>query len=245
MAKPGVRLLGRLRDRRSLPATDADWERVVLLEPRPTSYDPVLVSDGGGLAFPPSALDGPGRQPQPGDPAVDALLAQLARQRSASEPSGAPGLTGWRTLARSEREVLFGHGLPPRLVTVAMRRDRRRDAWSTVVVTTGRPLRSARDGIRASGWRLDPAREPAPEDTVLRVLVTEQNRSGGARADGRLLAPDLHDGADELVLTMFVTPLPGVQQPSSSTQETPARVVLPRPVGRRPVSDGALYEPEW
>ena len=214
----------------------------MLLEPRPAPYDPALVSDGGGLPFSPAALDAAPGHLQPDDPAVGALMAQLARQKSTKGSSAGPSLDGWRMLARSDSEVLFGHGVPPQLVTVAMHRGRRRDAWTSVAVTKGRPLRTVRDGVRASGWRLDPTREPAPGDTVLRVLVTEQTRSGGKRADDRLLAPDLHDGARELVLTMFVTPREGFQQPGMSSLETAARVLLPTPIGHRPVSDGALYE---
>ena len=242
MPRSSAHLLGRLRRRGALPATDEEWEQVVLLEPRLASYDPGLVSDGGGLPFAPAALDGPDGRLASDDPAVGALVARLARQKASQNQSGAPSLEGWRMLARSEREVLFGHGVPPQLVTLAMRRGRRGETWSSVVVTTGKPLRSVRDGVRASGWRLDPAREPTPGDTALRILVTEQSRSGGERADGRLLAPDLHDGSDELVLTMYVTPRPGVQQPASAILETPARVRLPQPVAGRQVSDGAIYE---
>jgi hypothetical protein len=108
-------------------------------------------------------------------------------------------------------------------------------------VSTGRPLRATRDGVRASSWRLDPTREPNPEDAIVRVLVTEQTLAGGKRADTRLLAPDIHVGAGELTLTMFVTPRPGFQMPSPNP-ETPARVALPSPIGVRQLVDGALYD---
>jgi hypothetical protein len=74
----------------------------------------------------------------------------------------------------------------------------------------------------------------------LRILVTEQTWAGGNRADDRLLAPDLHVGEEELVLTMFVTPRPGFQIRAPSP-ETPARVALPCPVGTRRIIDGALF----
>jgi hypothetical protein len=150
-------------------------------------------------------------------------------------------LEEWRVLARCDDEVLFGYGLPPHLVTVAMRRETR-NRWASVAVSTARPLRAARDGVRASSWRLDPAREPKPEDTIVCVLVTEQTWAGGKRADTRLLAPDVHVGAEEVVLTMFVTPRQGFQV-RSPNPETPARITLPNPIGLRQLIDGALYDP--
>ncbi len=243
MPEPSARLLDRLLGRGSGRLTARDWERSATLEARPAPYIPDLVSDGGGLPFAPAALDVPVDRLRRDDPAVGALLAQLARQRSRRDGSDEPSLDGWRILARGDRDVLFGLGRPPELLTVAMRRDRRRDTWTSVAVTRARPLRAQRDGVRASSWRLDPTRELVPEDTVLRVLVTEQTRAGGKRAGDRLLAPDLHERDDELVLTMFVTPREGFQSLVPPV-ETPARVVLPHPIGQRPVIDGALYEPD-
>jgi hypothetical protein len=241
MSEPSVGRFGRLFGRRSTVPTERDWERSVLLEPRPGSYDPDLVGDGGGLPFPPTALAAPAGQLEPNDPAVAALLALIARQKTTKGTSAVPSLDGWRVLARSDDEVLFGHELPPHLVTVALRRDARRQTWTSVAVSTARPLRATRDGVRASGWRLDPTREPNPQDTIVRVLVTEQTLASGKRADTRLLAPDLHVGVDELVLTMFVTPRQGFQV-RSPNPETPARVALPNPIGRRRLIDGALYD---
>jgi hypothetical protein len=223
-----------------------------------------LISDGGGLPFPPAALSDAPAQLDAEDPAVAALVAQLTRTGSKGKsrrpwkratptptptPTPAPadtgpglhGLDGWRLLARSDGEVLFGRGRPPQLLTVAVARDGRRSTWTCVGMSAARQLRATRDGVRASGWRLDLSHEVNPEETVLRVLVTEQTWSGGQRADGRLLAPDLHDGRDELVLTMFVTPRPGFQI-RSPNPETPARIALPRPVGARRLIDGALYD---
>ena len=102
-------------------------------------------------------------------------------------------------------------------------------------------MRATRDGIRASGWRLDPTHELDPDETMLRVLVTEQTFSGAQRAHGRVLAPDLHVDGGELVLTMFVTPRPGPQV-RAANPETPVRVALPHPVGPRRLTDGALYD---
>jgi hypothetical protein len=235
--------------------SEHDWERSVVLEPRPAPRVPELIRDGGGLPFAPAAFTRPPEPLDPEDSAVGALLAQLSR-RTASKgasrlpwrrataalaiPQASPSLDGWRLLARTEEEVLFGRGRPPQLLTVALRRDGRGGRWTCLGVSAARPLRTTRDGVRASRWRLDPTSEAAPEDTLLRVLVTEQTFSAGQRADSRVLSPDLYVDAEELVLTMFVTPLPGFQT-RSPNPETPVRVKLPHQVGSRLLIDGAVY----
>jgi hypothetical protein len=221
--------------------TERDWKRSALLEPRVLAGEPELLSDGSGLAFARSALDAPDGELPAGDPAVEALVAQLARQKSVGDGPAQAGLDGWRLLARTDDEALFGHGLPPRMVTVTMRQGSGRHPWSSVAVTKAEPLRASRDGVRASGWRLDPSYDPEPQDTIIRVLVTEQTRAGGKRADGRLLAPDLHVTDEELILTMFVSPLNGFYL-AASVPETVARVALPVAIGQRRLIDGALYD---
>jgi hypothetical protein len=253
VSEPARRRLGRFPARKPSVPTERDWERSVLLEPRSAPCHPELISDGGGLPFPPAALAGSAEQLDPMDPAVGALIAQITRRTASKSASrglrkrgpapapAPPSLDGWRLLARADDEVLFARGRPPELLTVAVRQDTRRRTWTCVAVSAARPLRSTRDGIRASGWRLDPTCEANPEETILRVLVTEQTWAGGQRADSRLLPPDLHVGAEKLVLTMFVTPRPGFQT-RSPNRETPARIALPHPVGPRRLTDGALYD---
>jgi hypothetical protein len=240
---------GRLSSREPKPPSERDWERARVLEPRSAPRHPELISDGGGLPFSPSALDGPPGRLDPQDPAVSALVAHLAARagakrgsrvpwkRAATPAAPPPSLGDWRLLARSDDEVLFGRGRPPRLLTVALRQGRR--SWSHAASNAARPLRAARDGIRASSWRLDPTVELLLDETVLRVLLTEQTFSGGQRADDRVLTPDLYVDDDELVLTLFVTPRPGYQA-GSHNPETPLLIALPGPVGTRRLIDGAL-----
>jgi hypothetical protein len=248
VSESSSRRFGRLRARHPDRLTERDWERSVLLEPRPAPRCPELVSDGGGLPFAPASLAGSIAQLDPKDPAVEALMTQIRRAAAKSASHGSsnqPGVTasldGWRLLARVDGEVLFGRGRPPQLLTVAVRKDGLRGRWTCAGASAARQLRATRDGIRASGWRPDLTREADPEETVLRVLITEQTWAGGQRADRRLLAPDLHASAEDLVLTMFVTPRPGFQV-RSPNPVTPARIALPHPVGSRRLIDGALYD---
>ena len=242
-----MRLVARAR---GMP-TERHWERSAVLEPRYAPRVPELISDAGGLAFPPSALDGPFKSLDRRDPAVEMLAARLEGRAGSSplrrseqpverRPSSST-LDGWRVIARTGKEALFGHGMPPDLVMIAVQKHARRGAWSRADKTAGRPLRVTRDGIRASSWRLDPTHEPRADDTVLRILVTEQMYAGGKRADGRVLDPDLYEDEHELILTMFVTPLEGFQI-RSPNPKTPVRVALPQPVGSRELIDGAVYD---
>ncbi|HUA45357.1 MAG TPA: hypothetical protein VMA77_09040 [Solirubrobacteraceae bacterium] len=251
MSGSGDGLRGRLMARARGVPTERHWERSALLEPRNAPRAPELISDAGGLPFHPGALDGPFKPLDPSDPAVEMLAAWLegrgpnpprkTEQQLESRPSSS-ALEGWRLVARTREEALFGFGMPPHLVMVAVRRDARRGTWSRLDKTAGRPLRVTRDGIRASSWRLDPTNELRADDTVLRILVTEQTYAGGKRADGRVLDPDLYEDERELILTMFVTPIEGFVM-RSPNPETPVRVALSQPVGSRELIDGAVYEP--
>ncbi len=225
-----------------------------MLVPRLTGPVPELVSDGAGPPFPPEALSGSADPLDPTDPAVAALLAQIRGQRpplrlpwrrgatraAEDTPQARAELAGWRELARADGEALFARGRPPALLTVAIGRDERTGLWGPLAITREKPLRAARDLIRASSWRLDVGAEPQPQDTELRILVTEQRRAGGKPATGRFQVPDLHLGPDQAILTIFVNPLPvmGVQGPNP---ETPVRIALPEPLGERELLDGAIF----
>jgi hypothetical protein len=191
------------------------------------------------LPFSPAALFAPLAPPDPGDPAVAPLLRELAGSRLPAD-AARTALASWRELAATDAERLFGRGLPPDLVTVSVRRGRR--GWTLVGVTRGRALRATRNGIRASSWRPDPDLTAGPGDRRLAILVTEQQRSAGRYATGRLLTPDLHMGEEELTLTVYVEPVPVVGI-AGANPETPVWVELPEPIGERILRDGSLWEP--
>jgi hypothetical protein len=234
------RRFGFRRARPTKLPTDRDWERSDLLDAQPASRLPELVSDGAGLAFTTAVLASPAPPLDADDPAAAGLLAHL-RQLALRGPRGAPppSLDGWRALTRADDEALFGLGRPAQLVTVSMRLDPKRRTWSAASASQGRPLRAVRDGIRASAWRADPTQTIEPDETVLRVLVTEQTFAFGQPARGRVLTPDVFLGEDELVMRIYVTPRPGFQA-GARNPETPVRIALPEPIGARRLLDGAL-----
>jgi hypothetical protein len=238
---------------RKPPAPEA-WAHAPTLIPQGSTPEPGLISDGGGLPFPPDRPFQPFAPLDPREPPVAALLVQIERGRQQAQPTRllrpkpkpppietAEKLTGWRELARAEDEVLYGRGRPPHLLTVAVRRGRL-GRWAPLGASNSRPLRAVRDGVRASSWRLDPTFALDPSLTALQILVTEQTMASGTPVEDRLLTPDLYLGSDRLVLRVYVQPLEGYIG-RTSRHETPVFVALPEPLGRRHVLDGALYEP--
>lgn len=220
------------------------WKRADRLTPVHGPQRPEFVSDGSGLPFQPAVLDAPATPLDPGDPPVQVLLSQLRHSRRLEVPDDdRSALAPWRMLARTNDAALFGSGRPPGLITVAVSQDSRRGNWSCLAVSTALALRAAREGIRASSWRPDPTNPPRPDDTELRVLVTEQTHATGKLAHGRMLPPDLYLDGERIVLRCFIRPLGGFQNRALKNAETPAIVELGEPLGERLLLDGAVYAP--
>lgn len=228
------------------------WESAPVLVPVTAAAEPELISDGGGLPFPPGRAVEPSAAVDPADPAVAALLVQIDRGRRQSQPTRlfrpkarpepmetAKKLAAWRELARTEEEALFGRGTPPHMVTVAVKRGPR-NRWAPLGVSNSRPLRASRNGVRASSWRLDPTFSLSPDVTELRVLLTERTMATGTPAADRLLEPELVVDSERLVLRMYVKPLEGYVG-RTVKHETPLIVRLPEPLGARELVDGAVW----
>ena len=244
-------------DKDPTPPPPEAWEHAPTLETVPAPEEPALISDGGGLPFEPVRVMGSPAPLDPADRAVAALLVQIDRGRQQAQPTRlfrpkakpapmaiAEKLAGWRELARTDDEVLFGRGTPQQLLTVAARRGMR-NRWSPLGASNARPLRAVRDGVRASSWRLDPSSEPRADQHELRILVTERTMASGTPAAGRLLSPDLYLGEQRVVLRFYVRPIEGYvgRAGKPGKHETPVIVRLPEPLGNRQLLDGALYEP--
>jgi hypothetical protein len=244
----------RTEDEDRKPPPPEAWAHAPTLIAQASTPEPGLISDGGGLPFAPDIPFQPFAPLDPGDPPVAALIVQIDRGRRQAQPTRilrpkpkpppietTQKLTGWRELARTEDEVLYGRGRPPQLLTVAVRRGRL-GKWAPLGASNSRPLRAIRDGVRASSWRLDPTFGLSPELIALHILVTEQTMASGTPVEDRLLTPDLHLDSERVVLRVYVQPLEGYIG-RTSRHETAVIVALPEPLGPRQVIDGALYEP--
>jgi hypothetical protein len=240
----------KLRD----PPRPEAWEHARRLTPELVAREPALISDGGGLPFTPAAAFSAAQPLDPSDPKVAALIRQIDLGRRQAQPDRlfrpkakpppmetSQKLAGWRELAGDEAEVLFGRGRPPRLVTVAAKRGLL-NKWSPLGASNSRPLRATRERVRASSWRLDPSFELTPEQTELRILVTEQTMATGTPVADRLLTPELYLDESEVLVRVYVEPLEGYIG-RTSRYETPVIIELPEPLAGRSVTDGALYIP--
>ncbi len=241
----------KLRD----PPRPEAWKDARTLTPTIAAREPELISDGGGLPFTPAAAFSAAEPLDPSDPRVLALIRQIDLARRQAQPDrlfrpkakpppmeASQKLAGWRELAGDEAEVLFGRGRPPHLLTIAVRRSGLLNKWSPLGASNSRPLRATRDRIRASSWRLDPSFELNPEQTELRILVTEQTMATGTPVADRLLTPELHLDESEVLVRVYVEPLEGYIG-RTSRYETPVIIELPEPLAGRRVTDGALYIP--
>ncbi len=246
------------KEEKRIPPPPEAWEHAATLTPVACTEQPALISDGGGLPFAPEQPFEPFEPLDPDDPAVAALIAQIDRSRQQSQRRGLLGLgrrtatpaapaptsdteklAGWRALAGTDDEILYARGRPPQLLTVAVQRTRR-GRWEPVGVSNSRPLRASREGVRASSWRLDPSFELTPQSTELHILVTEQTLASGALASDRLLTPELHLGAQDVILRVYVKPFEG-DVGRARRYETPVIIALPEPLGSRLPVDGALW----
>jgi hypothetical protein len=232
------------------PTPEKEWAKADTVLPLPTRRLPTEISDGSGLGFSPETLTAELPPLDPEDPAVKVLIQQIdhsafgpqvrlpwrREHRSATELAAL--LDGWRLLASTQERRLFAKDVPPRMLTVGVQRKGKR--WEIGGVSPARQIRASRNGLRASSFRLDPEHPPTPQDSVLRLLVTEQTRGGGRLAYGRFQAPDLYLDEQEALLRCFITPLDGWQA-GTRAWETPVLVQLPEPLGDRRVVDGSIY----
>ena len=230
------------------------WESAPALVPVIAAAEPELISDGGGLPFRPGRAVEPFAAVDPADPAVAALLVQIDRGRRQSQPTrlfrakarpepmeAAKKLAGWRVLARTEEQALFGRGTPPHMITVAVKRGPR-NRWAPLGASNSRSLRATRDGVRASSWRPDPTSSLSPDATELRILVTERTMATGTPAAHRLLEPELFVDSERMILRVYVKPLEGYVG-RTFRYETPLIVRLPEPLRARELVDGAVWSP--
>jgi hypothetical protein len=96
-------------------------------------------------------------------------------------------------------------------------------------------------GLGPASWALDPA-YPAPtaDSTELHILVWELACSGGSPATGRMAPPIVSYADESLTVTIGVTGVGGIAT-CPGPPGTPAKVVLPQPLGDRTLLDGYTH----
>jgi hypothetical protein len=88
-------------------------------------------------------------------------------------------------------------------------------------------------------WHLDPdSPPPRPEDTSFVAMVTERVCANGREIRGILLPPVIDYRADEVIVSLYVEPVPGGPQACPGTLPTRFEIPLAEPLGDRQLVDG-------
>lgn len=93
---------------------------------------------------------------------------------------------------------------------------------------------------RQAQWAVDPAFDVTPETTEVPLFVGEVACASGHDAAGRIDV-DVEHHDDEIVVTAYVRPRPGVQE-CQGNPPTPYLLELDEPVGDRTLRNGATQE---
>lgn len=204
----------------------------------------VLLLECSGTRFPASTFDLPADAENGDSPEAVVLRAFLASVDSTPGGVGPFGpAEGWRLLARSAAEVMYGRGEPPMLRGYVKLR---------LVGGTWRPAgygghcvtRPFRKGLNVCRWGLDPAVSlPGETATAIHVIVNDSQCASGVGPDNRLREPEI-EMTDESVTVLFATTtLTGMQ--TCPGHPAAKRVVeLDEALGLRRLLDGGIYPPQ-
>jgi hypothetical protein len=185
----------------------------------------------GGLAFPPSALDGP-RTYERGASEPARALRRYLRRADAGLPR-----SGWFLLAerRDAFEVAAGRG--PEHDWMEFERVDGRWRWNG---GGGCFMRTRHYGLPAVTWWRRGNDTPASAATRIPVFVQEDACASGGTARNRILRPLVHYGHHTVTVTYFVRPVNGLAT-CQGVPPTRATLVLDEPLGGRRLRDGGPY----
>lgn len=193
-----------------------------------------LVTCGYG-GFPAADLDAVGEDQDDADPAAAALRAYIARARPVADwiPE-----RGYFEVLRTPDLVLWINRNADGLVqAIAQLGD---VGWTATVAGCQNP-ESVTEGTVPATWAF--AELPDPQATVLRVLATSRECSGGAPTGDRLRPPEVVETADSVTITFTADPLPPGAYDCLGSPPTSATVQLAAPLGDRAVFDGGTIPP--
>ncbi|MCY3633461.1 MAG: hypothetical protein OXH29_12390 [bacterium] len=199
--------------------------------------DPIVTCRG----LPPvpySTLINPPSIDQFDHPAVDALLAQLDSPMTEPLPQG-----DWVVIKIDEDEARFAAIDSDQMGTATFKRHIG-DSWGLSSWSSGgrcNPVVPLPEGLRRVSVHLYPDALPNPEDTSIKLLVTESDCANGRTMGDALMGPQLVE-TDEAVLVAFaVVPVYG-SATCPGNPSTSVTIELSQPLGQRTLYDG-LYVP--
>ena len=197
-----------------------------------------LVTCAGIPPVPFSKLSNPVPIDDVDHPAVEALRT-LVQQRSVWElPDG-----DWQVINIDENHATFAVTAPEGFGSATFERTSR-DNWVIVGSGTGPPCEPVvvlPEGLNRVAIRLGSI--PSPEDTSIRLLVTEESCASGREMGDALLGPQVIE-TDEAVLVAFaaVSPIGPAECPGNPS--TPVTIRLSQPLGQRTLYDGLHVPPK-
>lgn len=201
----------------------------------------------GGRTFPEAGLEAPTGVEKATGPEFDALRATLAK--FGSEFPGSSEWT-WRLAGRDDTGAVFLARTdalgPPGWVSVDVATGAH--GWEPQGMGQCDPHVVLSSEFGPATWALDPAYpSPTADTTELHILVWERACSGGAPATGRMSAPVIGYGSDEVTITIGVRALQVVPGTGLITcpmpPGTPASLRLSEPLGKRTLLDGGQVPP--
>jgi hypothetical protein len=210
----------------------------------PSAVDPEVATVNvtcGGPAFPTSVLSEAGTAETDPGPEADALRALLQRP----EATDLLPPTGWRLAVHTGDMVVYIADVPARADEPAfadVTLELVDGAWRMRGFGQCRPVADVGPGLGLAEFRVAGHERLTPETTELDVLVTERACNSGQDARGRIVEPAIIPGADAITVVFGVVPRGGVHS-CPSNPETPARLVLPEPLGDRMLLDGSSVPP--
>lgn len=178
------------------------------------------------------------RNPLPLDPTDPLAVAyrDTVLDRGETAPVDRPDA---RLVHRDDRYAVFARGNPPGRVDVLAPGG---SGWAVIgTIPCPDPLRIvAPDGVDWVSWTLDPAAPvPGPDDTAIRVLVTQPPCGIEQRLDGRLLPPEVAVRGERVLVAIGASTLPPETTCTPGTPPPVAlTVTLPAPLGGRALVDG-------
>ncbi len=218
----------------------------------PSDSPDQLLTCGGEMAFPRSALTDRMAIAESDHPAAEAMVAFVADLPVESGPDSdlPPGGLDWYVLVIGEESALFARfdegatgddgaddGRPSH--TVAVDRSATGSAWTVSGWSFGCDPRVAiPDGLGRVEITFDPQfGPPEADDTTIALLVTERDCASGQEMGDRLLGPQVIETDTEVIVAFAATPVVGGAT-CQGNPATPVTVELDRPLGDRIVIDG-------
>jgi hypothetical protein len=218
------------------PPTEPPFERPATMIPAEGS-DPWVTCRGTSMPFRLSALDDP-LVLAPDDPLRVAFEELISG-------GGMGSADQYRLLARTDEVAVYAWGDPPTSF-VQMRMERGR--WISGGSVSGAactPKVLLPEGVAELEWSLDPDHPaPQPGDTVLHLLVSRLDCSGGEPVgDDDLVGPEVVERGGQVLLAVGVEPMPPGSYTCIGTMPEPIDVTLPEPLPAGELVDATYVPP--